>query len=407
MRALFIHQNFPGQFKHLAPALAARGDEVHALAITPRAPLPGVTVHRYARARTQTAAIHPWLVDLEASTIRAEACASAMHQLKQQGLVPDLVVGHPAWGETWLVKDIWPKVPVLAYQEFWYGADAAYDPEFGVPGQAFASRVRMKNAWLGIGLENMDWGISPTHFQHAQFPAHHRARISVIFDGIDTDALVESPHTEVRLNAAGRTLTRADEVLTYVSRGLEPYRGYHTFVRALPAILRARPRAQVVIVGGDATVYGAPPPAGSTWRERFWNEVKDSLDTSRVHFLGSVPHPVLHALLSVSRCHVYLTVPFVLSWSMLEAMAFGCLVLGSRTPPVEEVIRHRENGLLTDFFDAGALAERAIEVLRDREAFDPLRRAARETVRELYDLKRVCLPAQLSLVDTLRRAAAP
>lgn len=201
----------------------------------------------------------------------------------------------------------------------------------------------------------------------------------------------------------GKTLTKDDEVITYVARNLEPYRGFPNFMRSLPEILRRRPKAQVLIVGGDETSYGPPPGNGKTFRETLLQELGDKpdkpLDLSRVHFLGKVPYPIFLQVLQISSVHVYLTYPFVLSWSMLEAMSAGCLVVGSRTAPVEEVIRDGENGLLVDIFKPEEIAHKVVEVLQDPQAYEPLRRQARQTVVEKYDLKTICLPAQLEMLQ--------
>ena len=196
-------------------------------------------------------------------------------------------------------------------------------------------------------------------------------------------------------------LHAGDEVVTYVAPNLEPYRGFPSFLRSLPAILAARPAARVVIIGGDEISYGARLPEGHTWRQRLLDELGAGLDRSRVHFLGKVPHRTFLKVLQVSRVHVYLTYPFVLSWSMLEAMAAGCLVVGSRTAPVEEVIRDGENGVLVDFFSPAEIAARVIAGLAEPGAFEALRERARQTVVERYDLKRFCLPEQLRVLADL------
>jgi glycosyltransferase involved in cell wall biosynthesis len=350
-------------------------------------------------ARGNVKGLHPWVVDFETKCIRSDACARALLKLKAEGYRPDLVVGHPAWGETWLVKDVWPDTRLLAFQEFYYGSDGGFDPEFARADFDAQARTRVKNASVLLGLETMDWGMSPMAWQRHQFPTAYRDRISVVFDGIDTDALGPNRETVLKLGNAGPTLRWGDEIVTFVNRNLEPYRGYHVFMRALPKLLAARPKAQVVIVGGNDSGYGAAPPAGQTWREIFLREVSAHIDLTRVHFLGRVPPATLLALFRVTACHVYLTYPFVLSWSMIEAMSAGALVVGSRTPPVQEVVTDGENGLLVDFFDHHALAERVAEVLGDSSRFEALRVAARATAVSRYDLTRLCLPAQLALAQ--------
>jgi glycosyltransferase involved in cell wall biosynthesis len=405
MRVLFIHQNFPAQFRYLAPALAARGHEVRALAITPRYALPGVHVHQYSTG-DQVAKGHPWSLDFEAKTVRSIACAKKMAELRVAGFQPDVVVGHPGWGETWMVKDVWPNTRVLAFQEFFYGNDLNFDPEFPENEQEARFRIRVKNASLLPGLDSMDWGLSPTDWQRAQFPSDYRKRISVIFDGVDTEKICPARVPSLTLGTPEITLHEDEEIVTFVNRNLEPYRGYHIFMRALPRLLQLRPRARIVIVGGDGVSYGSPPPRGN-WRDRFLAEVRERIDLSRVHFVGMLPYGQLIQLFRIARCHVYLTYPFVLSWSMIEAMSTSALVIGSRTAPVQEVISDGENGLLIDFFDPEAIATRTAEALEHPERFTALRERARQTVVQRYDLHRHCLPRLIELVQTLANGEVP
>lgn len=405
LRVLFIHQNFPGQFRYLAPALGVLGHEVRALAITPRSTPPGVNVHPYMPTERNGAG-HPWAIDFETKALRARACANKMLELQSTGFVPDVVVGHPGWGETWMVKDVWPHTKVLAFQEFYYGSDLNFDPEFPEPEQQSRFRIRLKNASLLPGLDAMDWGYCPTAWQRAQFPADYQRRISVVFDGVETERICPKPVPELELGSPPITLRDGEEIVTFVNRNLEPYRGYHVFMRMLPRLLALRPHARIVLVGSDGCSYGSPPPNG-TWKERFLSEVRESIDLRRVHFVGQVQYAQLINLLRMTRCHVYLTYPFVLSWSMIEAMSCGALVVGSRTAPVEEVIRDGENGLLVDFFDQEAIATRVAEALARPERFTALRARARATVVERYDLLRRCLPRQLALVQAVARGEAP
>jgi len=406
---LFIHQNFPGQFKHLAPALAARGHYVKALAITGQA-VSGVELKLYKPQRDTSSQIHPWVAEFETKVIRGEACGQAMLALRTSGFNPDLIVAHPGWGESLFAKDVWPKAKLLSFFEFYYttqGADMGFDPEFARSGFSEDARLRLKNANNLLALEASDWGLSPTAWQRSSLPSFFRDKVSVIFDGIDTERV--RPQNDVTL-ALGkseapvgqhRLLSYGDEIITFVNRNLEPYRGYHIFMRALPAVLRARPLARALIVGGDGVSYGAKPPDGRSWKQRFLDEVRGELDMSRVHFLGNIPYPLFLRLLQVSACHVYLTYPFVLSWSCIEAMAAGCLLIGSRTRPVMEAIRHEENGLLVDFFDVQALSDCMIKALSDPTAYAALRLNARREAVNRFDLNTVCLPAQLDLVESL------
>jgi glycosyltransferase involved in cell wall biosynthesis len=401
MNILFVHQNFPGQFKHLAPAMVRAGHKVLAMGIG-GAGLPDIQMVRYRPARNSSTDIHPLARDFETKLIRGDACAGAAVRIQRGGFTPDVMVVNPGWGEGLFLKDVWPKAKMLALLEFFYaahGLDADFDPEFSVHDIAIDARVHVKNANLLMAMDSMDWGLAPTQFQHSVMPRVYRDRISVIFDGIDTG--VVRPDAAATLTLPGTTLRAGDEVLTFINRNLEPYRGYHQFMRALPRILRERPNATVLIVGGDEVSYGAPPPPGKTWKQVFLDEVGAQLDHARVHFLGRVPYETYLRILQVSACHVYLTYPFVLGWSCIEALSAGCLVVGSATAPVQEVIEHGKNGLLIEFFDPDALAATVIDALARPAHYAPLRAAARESAVARYDLATQCLPRQIDLIDRL------
>ena len=402
MNVLFVHQNFPGQFKHLAPYLARAGHGVRALGIDGPG-LPGIELIRYKPSRSTNKNTHPWAQEFETKVIRGEACARAALELRDGGFTPDVIVANPGWGESLFLRDVFPRARMLALLEFFYaarGLDFGFDPEFHRNDPMRDAKLRSKNAHLLMALADMDRGFSPTQFQRSTVPEQYRAKIDVIFDGIDTG--VARPDSGAAIEIGEQSLRAGDEVLTFVNRNLEPYRGYHIFMRALPEILRRRPHASVLIVGGDGVSYGAPAPAGKTWKQIFFDEVKGQLDLARVHFIGRLPYEQYLKVLQVSACHVYLTYPFVLGWSCIEAMSTGCLVVGSRTPPVEEAIQDRRNGLLIDFFDVAALARAVREVLERPEEFAPLRAAARQTALDRYDLAK-CLPQQVKMVEDLAR----
>ena len=404
MRILFIHQNFPGQYPHLAAHLAADpGNTVVAMGeranMERRAQPAGVRLIGYPSPAAARPEVHPFVRGHESAVRRGHLVAQTMMKLREQGFVPEVVCAHPGWGETLFVKDVYPEARLLGYFEFFYhgiGADVGFDPEFPTSFDDLC-RVRVKNSTMLITLDAADAGVAPTRWQQMQAPAAYRSKIEVVHEGIDTANVCPDPADSLAL-PDGTRLTAADEVVTYVSRNLEPYRGFHVLMRALPAILARRPRAQVVIIGGDQVSYGIPDPAGGTYRARLLAELGGSLDRSRVHFPGRIPYRRYLSALRISSAHVYLTYPFVLSWSMLEAMAAGCMVIGSRTPPVEEVIEDGVNGWLTDFFDHAALAQRVCEALEAGPALAALRAAARRTIVERYDLRSVCLPRQVALV---------
>jgi glycosyltransferase involved in cell wall biosynthesis len=412
MKILFVHQNFPGQYKHLAPAMAALGHDVRALGMTEKVQMPGVQYQRYGSKRGSTQGVHPWVIDFEAKVIRGEACARVASQWRDQGYTPDVICAHPGWGETLLLREAWPQARQLHFVEFYYGAegrDVGFDSEFPADRFETGCRLAIKNTNNLLNLGLMDWGISPTQWQRSTVPALHQQRISVVHDGIDTAALC--PDEAAVLEAVddqGRSLrlTRQDPVITFVNRNLEPSRGYHRFMRALPKVLKEHPTARVLIIGGDGVSYGAAPNQGS-WKQIYLDEVAQQIDRERLHFLGRVPYGTYVQALRISSAHVYLTYPFVLSWSLIEAMSLGAPIIASDTAPVTEVVEHGRNGWLVDFFDAEALAGRILGCLADPAAQAPLRAAARATAVSRYDLQTVCLPAQRALVECIARGETP
>lgn len=410
MQILFIHQNFPGQFKALAPALAKLGHRVIAMTMRPveERVWQGVELAHYRVSRGSTPKVHPWVSDFETKTIRAEACLRAAISLKSSGFSPDVIVAHPGWGESLFLKEVWPNTKLGIYCEFFYqakGGDVGFDPEFPViDPDGDACRLRLKNLNNLLHFEVCDAGISPTVWQASTYPECFRRKITVVHDGIDTTAVIPDPDVKLTLHG-NLTLTRADEIITFVNRNLEPYRGYHSFMRALPEVLRRRPKARILIVGGDGVSYGARPEAGKTWKDIYIEEVRTSIpdaDWRRVHFLGNVSYKHFIALLQLSTVHVYLTYPFVLSWSLLESMSAGCAVIGSDTAPVREVIRPNQTGRLVDFFDTGALASEICLLLDEPHTRAVLGRNARIFAKTNYDLSAVCLPKQLEWVEALQ-----
>lgn len=412
MNILFIHQNFPGQYKNLAPALAAQGHKCVALTLRVKEPTNwrGVRVLPYAIKRDQQSA-HPWLRDLDTKVIRAEACMMAARDLKDRGFTPDVIVAHPGWGEAMFLRDVWPDARIGLYYELFYeeqAGDVGFDPEFPKSGgQNDAMRLRLKNLNNALHFPLGDMGLSPTQYQASTFPQKYQDRISVIHDGIDTAQA--APNPKAALKVGDQTLTRDDEVITFVNRNLEPYRGYHIFMRALPRLLKERPHARVLIVGGDGQSYGPAPTNGKTWKQTYIDEVRGQISTpnwNRVHFLGKIPYDQFMSLLQISRAHVYLTYPFVLSWSLLEAMSCGASIIASNTAPVREVITHNETGRLVDFFDKDALVDQVNDVLNDADARHSMGQTARALIKTDYDLKTVCLPKQLDWVQRLYEAKA-
>jgi glycosyltransferase involved in cell wall biosynthesis len=407
MNWLFIHQNFPGQYLHIVRHLVAAGDRVIGIGQKHSAELPGVERIEYAAAPAASTA-HQHVHEFETAVHNGLAVARLCEQLKAGGFLPAIVIGHNGWGETLYMKDVWPNIPLLNYFEFFYratGSDIDFDPEFAADPD-IALRLRTRNAINLIGLDAADWGQTPTRWQRDQYPRRASDRISIIHEGVDTGFVRPDPTAKLWLRG-GVSFGREDEIITYSARNLEPYRGFHVFMRALPKILHRRPKATVLIVGGDAVSYGTRPARSGSWRQQLLDEVGGELDLQRVHFLGRLGFRQYLSVLQLSAVHVYLTYPFVLSWSLIEALSAGCLVVASRTPPVEEIISDGENGCLVDFFDIDGLANRITDLLQEAGAHRQLRAAARDSAVGRYDLATICLPAYLSLLQRLTGKRVP
>jgi len=405
MNVLFVHTNFPAQFRSLAQLLAR--DPAHRVAAigSQTAPgLRGVRMERYHFQDTGHAAVHPFARRFDREARRAEQVLYACITLQSNGFVPDVIVAHSGWGETLPLRAKFPHARLIVYCEYFYreaGQDVHFDREFPELGVDGLTHLRAKNASQLLALAECDQGLSPTQWQRSTYPKEYHPKIAVVHEGVDAETVCPDGRAVFRL-PNGLDLTRHEEVLTFVARNLEPMRGYHVFLRALPDILRARPMAHVVIVGGDSVSYGASSPDGRSWRDIFWEEVAGRLDQRRVHFVGALPYGDYLRLLQVSRAHVYLTYPFVLSWSLIEALSAGCLVIGSQTAPVEEVIRDGQNGLLVPFFEPRQLAQTAIAALAEPHRYAGLRQHARQTA--LLDFEQS--NATVEQLNVLRSALA-
>ena len=410
MNILFIHQNFPGQFKFLAPALVKLGHHVTAMSIKKCNPAdwPGIDLVHYTANRRSTQGVHAWVANLETKVIRGEACFHAALKMHAEGYMPDVIVAHPSWGESLFLREVWPQSRIGIYAEFYYhaqGADVGFDPEFLSNDPGEACRIKLMNVNHQLQFEEAIAAISPTKWQASTFPVWFRKKITIIHDGIDTELLKPNPQITFQLNKTLK-LTRQDEVVTFVSRNLEPYRGYHIFMRALPEIIKQRPNAHILIVGGDGVSYGQPSKDGLKWKDIFANEIRPLIsanDQQRVHFLGNIAYKSFIGILQLSTVHVYLTYPFVLSWSLLESMSVGGVIVASNTAPLHEVIQHDENGRLVDFFDATGLAAEVCDLLQDKTARERLSMHARSSIQNHYDLKKICLPKQIKWVESLAK----
>jgi glycosyltransferase involved in cell wall biosynthesis len=404
MHIVFVHRHGPGQFVHLARRLIADGWTATLICETLDRPVPGLRVLRYQASHHQAggAGGRPSVPYIEAG----RKVADILHRLSLAGRKPDMVMGHIGWGGMMFVKDALPDVPAIGFCEYYFqpqGGDAGFAPSDEMTLQQ-RQIMRLRNAIQLSTLEQLDAGISPTAWQRSRYPAEYQSKIIVQHEGIDTTRARPDAMAGFRLSD-GRYLSAGDPVVTFAARDLEPYRGFPQFMQAASQVARNNPDATFVVAGGDGVSYGRAPSRGETWRARLLQET--GLPPDRIHFLGQIPHKDLLRLFQVSAAHVYLTYPFVLSWSFLEAMACEAPVIASKTAPVQEVVRDGVNGRLVDFWDTGAIAAEVCSALQapaDRQA---MRRAARRTVVSRYELSGCVLRLQALLSKLSSRSAQP
>ncbi|WP_204141382.1 glycosyltransferase family 4 protein [Halomicronema sp. CCY15110] len=396
MKILFLHPNFPAQFRHLATVLAKNpSHEVVFGTMRPEGALPGVKKAYYQPTRQAGTDTHRYVRPLENAILQGQAVYRMAQELKADGFYPHVVYAHSGWGPGLFVKDIFPKARYVGYFEWFYhahGSDADFDPADPLAADDEA-RIRVKNAPILLDLAACDAGITPTHWQHQQFPPELQSKLTVIHDGVDTEYFQPQPGAKLVLPTLGLDLSHVDEVITYVARGMEPYRGFPQFMETVMQLQQRRPNCHVVIVGEDRVAYGKSLPNGRTYKQKALEEL--DLDLSRIHFTGLLPYAQYRQVLQASSVHVYLTRPFVLSWSLLEAMATGCAVVASSTAPVEEVITDGTHGLLADFFSPEDIAAQVETILDCPDQAASMRAQARETVLARFDLAQ-CLTAQLA-----------
>ncbi|MGA0604361.1 glycosyltransferase [Phenylobacterium sp. VNQ135] len=383
---LFVHNNFPAQFADLARSLVARGVPCWAIGQAHAPGVTGVRLARYGLSRGTTPGIYEPAVRAEADLIRAADAYRAARALKEEGCDPAVIVGHPGWGETLHLADIFPDARQVMFAEFFYhgrGFDVGFDPEFGQPDDKDVQRVNAKGLSMAYAYAHADAIVTPTPFQASSLPRAFRDRALVLHEGVDVAAIRPAPPEPFDL-PDGRVLQPGTPVITHVNRSLEPARGIHTFARALPRLMAEVPDAHVLVIGQEKTKgYGAEAPDGGSWKAWAFRDL--ATDPQRLHFLGKVPHERMHAALRLGAAHVYYTIPFVLSWSLAEAMALGCYVIGSDTAPVRDAIQDGVNGRLLPFTDHEALAGALIAACRDPQASAPLRKAARATAEAMFD----------------------
>lgn len=399
---LFVQNGPRNRFGFIAHALVQRGWSCALINGEGGSELPGCRTVRWKPDRQPTAGIFPPAERAELDLMRGRFAADGALKLKADGFVPNLIIGHPGWGEMLFMREVFPKARQIQIGEFYYrtsGADVGFDPEFEQYDFDFQVKVHAKNATLAMSLAEADRIVAPTQFQAGLLPEVFRPRISVIHEGIDTAVARPKLNPQLRTQS-GYILDRTRPVVTFVNRRFEPLRGFHIFMRALPRLLADIPDVHVLLVGMDAPGgYGKNAPPGTSWKQVMLNELKGRLDLPQIHFTGPISYELLLTAFGLSAAHTYLTYPFVLSWSLLDAMACECLIVGSDTAPVREVIEPGVNGLLVDFFAHDALAATLTAACREPERFAALRKTARETVVSRFDRATVCEPAWLALID--------
>lgn len=398
MKILFLHPNFPAQFRHLATVLGRDSNNTIVYATNRlEGQIAGVNKVVYEKNRTARVETHHYVRPLENAVLEAQGVYRVAQQLKDQGFYPDVVYGHSGWGPTLFMKDIFPKATLLCYFEWFYkayGSDASFDPRDPINADDEA-RIRIKNAPILLDLATCDHGLSPTAWQRSQFPVEFHNKIKVHHDGIDTTYFKPITDAKLILPRINLDLSEAQEIVTYVARGMEPYRGFPQLIETISILQKERPQCHFVIVGKNRVAYGKRLPDGKTYKDAMLE--KFPLDLNRVHFTGLLPYDEYLQVLQASSVHIYLTRPFVLSWSMLEALSTGCLIVASDTNPVTEVIEDNVNGLLVNFFEPQQISDRVIEALENPKKIASIRNNARETILANYDLNKL-LPQHLQWV---------
>jgi glycosyltransferase involved in cell wall biosynthesis len=402
MRILLVHPNFPAQLRSIGQYLAGSpSNEVCFLTAKREYAIKGIRKVVYSPRREPSKNTHRYLLPFERSVLHGQAACQSCIDLKKDGFVPDIILGHAGWGTTLFLKDVFPDTPTGLVFEWYYnsrGSDADFDPAEPLTVDDDA-RIRIKNATLLADLASCDGGLVPTHYQYSQFPSNIARHLTVSHEGIDLDFFRPDPHEKFILPGQSLDLSLIPEVVTYATRGMEPYRGFPQFIEAAYILQQMRPAVHVVIGGEDRVAYGRPAGPDMTYKQMMLE--KFPLDPKRTHFVGSLPLSQYRTLLRCSSVHVYLTRPFVLSWSLLEAMACGAIVVASNTEPVREVVSDSINGLLVDFFSPEEIAAKIDLVLRERSRFEHLRRNARMTVAGRYDLKS-CVRQRVDWLRDLR-----
>ena len=407
MKILFIHPNFPGQFKHIAKHLAKdpENEVVFACTYPNKLDIAGVKkVISKPDAPKKGSKIHRYVAGFEKATYAAQSMWRLCNGLKKSGFVPDVIYAHPGWGDGMLLKDVYPDVPYIAYMEFYYqafGADMHFNPNDKIDDDKVA-RARIKNATNLINLTSCDWAISPTQFQASLHPKDFHHKFSVIHEGVDTNVLNPDIKPTELLLPNGAKLPDDAEIVTYVARNFEPYRGFEQVMRAIEILMQKHPKAHFLMIGGDDVSYGAKLSGGKTYRQKMLHEL--NLDNERIYWYGKVPYSQMINILKHSMAHIYMSVPFVLSWSFIEAMALGCPIVASDVSMLREVITDKHNALMVQFFKPEDIAEKTSILLNKPELRKKYSINARKTALEKYSLDKL-LPVYEKLIGDIANGA--
>src|SRR3954470_5011111 len=413
MHVLYVHQNFPAQFGHIAHHLVEKMKwQCTFVSETPAGNVGGIEKVQYRLQGGATKQNHFCSRTFENTVWHCDGVYRALKA--RPDIRPDLIVGHSGFGSTLFLRELYPEVPVVNFFEYYYhphdpdsDMDFRQDLKWVVPEVKYL-RSRCRNAMILLDLQNCQIGYTPTNFQKSKFPAQYSNKVQVIFDGVDRSVYqgygeTFRPPPEMRgpRNIAGVDVPPDTRVVTYVSRGFESMRGFDIFMRAAKLIEKQYPNVVFIIVGTDRIAYGGDESytGGKSFKE--WVLAQDEYDLTKFKFVGRINPIDLGRVLSAGDLHIYLTVPFVLSWSMMDAMSCGAVVLGSATSPVKEMIRDGENGLLADFFSPEEIASKAVRVLQNPDEYRPLGRAAEKMIQEQYSLEAV-LPQMLQMYEDAR-----
>lgn len=351
MDILFLHGNYPAQFRTQSRALAA--DSAHRVVFaTERDPVPqaeivpGLRIAHYATHRAPSSKTHPYLTSSENAVLHGQAVLRCLLRLQNQGFQPALVIYHAGRGLGLFLRNLLPESTLVAYCE-WYFKPADLPWLSGSADFDASLRIGLRNSTMLLELAEADLAVVPTTWQRQQFPGLVQERLQVIFDGIDTSYFqpgpAQTPLPELVIQPEGESNpVRLDSdavVISYTTRGMEPIRGFPEFLRSLPPLLEAIPQLQVVVAGRDRQAYSYPAPShGGSWKEHLLAELGDFEGRERLHFTGLIPYRQLRALMQRTDLHIYFSRPYVTSWSLFEAAACGAPIMMNTGPATTGVL---------------------------------------------------------------------